>query len=169
LFKIVMVNANEMPSANAGETVYVPVPRQHLAAVYQLLGRLAEPTPFINAVPWPTDGETPPEAVIDWSKVENCRRLRGHLKNVSALTLLDLTASKPGRRVYLEEVMAVAGCTHGQASAGNGALTKGIKKVFGSSANWPAPFYWDVDKHLAYYVMENAVAEAWQASASGHR
>jgi hypothetical protein len=115
-------------------------------------------------VPWPTEGEEPSVDSVDWTDVQNCRRLRAHLKNPAALAMLDLTAEAPGERVYLDAVVERSGSTRDQAKSGLGALTKAIRVVFKSKGYWPARFTWDKERALAYYVMSPEVAAAWKAA-----
>lgn len=105
---------------------------------------------------------------IKWDEAK-LRILRKYLHNTAALTLLDMTAEEPNERVYVEDVMQMLGCTHGKVGAGLGVLTKTINKIFGLNKkryNWPAPFHWDAEQQRAYYLMDDAVAEAWWNSAT---
>lgn len=151
------------------ELVNVAVPKPYLGDVYRLIGELLarDSEGEKPSVPWPTDDEEAELSIIDWTDVNNCKRLRDHLRNDAALTMLDLTAAKAelaNPKVYLDEVITALSCTHGQASAGLAALTRGIRKIFGFKGNWPAPFQWDREQSLAFYVMDPAVAIAWKAS-----
>ena len=151
------------------EMIPLSVPRKHYPVMVSTLAGLMQgdalaTKPSVEDVPWPTAGEEPRTDDIDWAVVDNCRRLQKHLKNVAALTMLDMAASKPGEPVYISMVMEKLGCSHGQASSGNGALTKAIRMVFNSKSEWPAPFSWDKDKQVACYAMTEAVAAAWLAA-----
>lgn len=152
---------------NENEMIGLFVPRKHYGTMVQTLARLmAEDGNAGDAnqpqVPWPTEGETPKIDDIDWTNIDNCRRLRKHLKNESALAMLDMASERPGEGVYISDVMTKVGCTHGQASSGNGAITKAIRVVFNSASQWPAPFDWDKEKQVACYKMSESVAIAWR-------
>lgn len=149
--------------------VNLMVPKRYYTSMIQTLATLMQGDQPVgrldlSTLPWPTEGEAPRVHDIDWTNVENCRRLRKHLKNNAALTLLGLAADRAGNPVYISEVMERAQCTHGQASSGNGAITKAVRMVFNSKSEWPAPFNWDKEKGIAYYVMTVDVAKAWKAS-----
>ena len=166
-----MPSVTTVIGSDAEDLVSLLVPKKYYSSLVQELGRLlnaeASDSTVLPAikVPWPTEGEEAPAGKVDWTDVENCRRLRAHLKNPAALAMLDLTAEKPGERVYLDAVVERCGCTRGQVKAGLGALTKAVRMVFGVKDNWPAPFRWDQEKYLAYYIMTAEVAVAWKASA----
>jgi hypothetical protein len=178
------MSANPSDDNRSDDVVNFPVPRKYLSAVIQALARIIEAdqkegesktmspvapaVSFTPAVPWPTSGQEGPRVPIDWNE-ESLTTLRKWLNNQAALTLLDMVAERPNERVYVEEVARKVGCTHGQVGAGLGVLTKTIKKMYNikhNQFNWPAPFNWDAEKQLAYYTMEEDVADAWKATAA---
>jgi hypothetical protein len=165
-------------SGGAGEDIIsVPVPKKYFPQVMQFVGKLMEADiPSPQLLPEPSAQRSPfgfaetnkdqPHSPIAYDEA-TFQRLRATLKNKAALTALDLTSDKPNTPVYVEDIMEAIGASHGEVSAGMGALTKAIKKAFSIDRNnviWPAPFHWDNEKQRAFYMMEPEVAKAWKGS-----
>ncbi len=173
------MSSRELLNGSGDDIVSVPVPKKYFPHVMQFIGNLMEaeisspqtlhePSEQRSPFGFAESGKEHPHFHINYDEAA-FQRLRAILKNKAALTALDMTASKPNTPVYVADIMSATGASHGEVSAGMGALTKAIKKAYGIKHNnwdWPAPFHWDSEKQLAFYMMEPEVAKAWNASAS---
>jgi hypothetical protein len=105
---------------------------------------------------------------IDWSSVEQCRRLRRELRATAAVVLLNLTSKEPDTWISFSKLMQVSGRNKSQARGDLVALTKAIKRIYGVDADHvlkPIENRWAAEgQKQAYYRMSDAVAKAWLES-----
>lgn len=157
-----------MSTADDMEIVNFPVPKRYLPAVVHAL----------SAAMHEDDTDSDGQAVesigtnqeIDWSHVEQCKRLRNELKAPAACTLLDLTAETPNTWISFAKLVEMSGRSKTQARGDLVALTKAVKRIYGvpkEQARWPVEFQWAAEEQKqAYYRMSESVAKAWKQSAS---
>lgn len=152
----------------SSEVVSVPVPKRYLAAVIHALSNA------MREEETPTPDGTLAESVdparrIDWSDMEQCKKLRSELRAVAACTLLDMTAEQPDTWVSFAALTKASGRTNDQARGDLVALTKAIKRIYGISTahvKKPIEVAWAVGgDYQAYYRMSTSIAKAWKASA----
>ncbi len=163
---------NDNSGANE-EMINFPVPRRYFSVVVQALAKAMEAEAAgaggtgDNTID--NGGQDNEHVPIDWSKVENCKKLRGEMRYAGALTMLDLAASRPNELVSFADVVQASGRGEKQVRADLGALTKAIKRGFDVSreeANWPVEFRWAAGgEEQAYYIMRPEIAQAWKQSA----
>ena len=139
------------------EIVSFPVPKRFLPEVVQALAKAMEAA--ISQV----------APIVDWTKVDNMRKLRKSLSGPISIKLLDMTAAKPGEMISFEDVYkGTSLSTSQQARSSLGALTKVIKREFKVSyedAKWPVGHHWGYHGDSQYYYyMTPDVAKAWIAS-----
>jgi hypothetical protein len=162
--------------ARGDELINLPVPRKYFTAMVQALARQIDadqpatpgnqPRAETQTVPWPPESRGKEQIYIDWDQ-DKLSKLRKRLNNSAALTLLEMAADKPGQRISVEDVMSILNCTHGQVGAGLAVLTRSVSKALelkDKRFNWPAAFNWDPEQQKTYYVMDENVAEAWNAT-----
>ncbi len=156
------------------EIINFPVPRQYYSVVVQALAKAMEDDTASTAIIQNDDtsgdgGQDTAHVPIDWSTVENCKKLRRQMRYAGALIMLDLAASKHDQLISFADVVQASGRGEKQVRAELGALTKAIKRVFGVSreeANWPVEFHWAAGgEEQAYYLMRPEIAQAWEQSA----
>jgi hypothetical protein len=160
-----------------GEVISFPVPKRYLPVVIRALAEAMDREDLQQGI-HRTEGDSHQQspqsksAQIDWSDVENCRRLRTEMRYPGALAMLNLTAARPGVHVSFQEIVTASKLDREQVRAELGALTKTVRRLFGVSredARWPAQVHWaSGEDQQAYYVMRSEVARAWTQSQSSN-
>jgi len=142
------------------QIVLVPVPVRYLEAVYRALAHAGGDEPVI-----PPEASAEPGSHRAWTKDE-IATLRRELGNATVLTLLNLTAERPGEWVTLSEIEHKAGRSHAEARGDLAGFTRLIKRVFATKPTgaWPVLFEWkpspDVETR-AQYRMPPDIALWW--------
>ena len=134
--------------------VMVPVPVQHLPAVYKLLGEVA-------ALPSEPDDEG--SILVDevqghWTPTM-IERLNANLHLEGVRLMLDEVAKVAPAEVSMQAGAAAWGKTNKHLGAQMGALTKLAKSLFGK-ATWPMHVRYN-DQGQAFYSMPKPIAELW--------
>lgn len=124
------------------EIVMVPVPREQLQAVYEVLAR-------------PSSGSSPP--AMEWT-TGDFRELRSVLQPAAA-ALLDLTSSQPGRWIHIDAVIKQSGRPFYNVRGDLAALTRQIKRI--GKSRWPFEYRQDSDGRMRYR-MSHSVARMWK-------
>ena len=148
------------------DIVMVPVPRQHLEAVYGFLaGRTSSEGPTS-----PPEQGVEVEGQYSWTR-EMLLKLKTNLHLQDARTLLDAVAAASPEEVSMRDVAADNEIDPLKLRAQMGALTKLAKKLF-SEPIWPVAVRYGDEAGtetkpgatgLAYYRMPMEVAEWWKS------
>lgn len=167
------------------EIVPYPVHKRFLPVVIQAHAKAIAEEANAPAAIEPLATETTKQQAIpqpiDWTKVENMRKLRRGLeaqqlrpglKVQIGIAFMDAVAEatleNPPRRVLFEEVYKRSGFTdEAGARSSFGAYTKVIRRVFNVSfddAIWPTQPNWG-NRGEAHYSMTPEIAQAWLDSA----
>ena len=139
------------------ELVNVPVPRKHLAAVYELIARLELGESALETAPGSTSTESEPEA--EWPE-ELVRRAYAE-SSPAMKSVWEVLAARPDEvidsRVLVHEAL------------GNGAGWPNLAGTLGAFGNrvanrygretWPFEAKWSHELELMTYVMTSRVAE----------
>lgn len=153
-------NPNAAPSAFQ----YVPVPNEHLNAVYALLTKLAGETPAtgtITETPATADGD-----VVFWTD-ERLRELAaGRWTTTQALTdVMDFLAKHPGDWFTQEELVEATGRTKGQLGVVWTKIGPHFVKHFGANV-WPIEtnngrYLNPARSAVIHYSVNATMAENW--------
>jgi hypothetical protein len=149
------------------EIVLVPVPEEHLAAVYETLTReMRRATEAQQAGPPGPPGSGRPPATSSPSnppwRLEELRRLKEMLATRPiAKALLDITAANPGLPITFSDLCDQVGASRGKARGELASLTILLKKFFGRD-------YWPVEVERVdgrwRYFMTVAMSALWVQS-----
>jgi hypothetical protein len=153
------------------EIVNFPVPKRYLPAVVHALSTAMQKDDEHSGNDNKQIGESAePSEEIDWTRIEQCKRLRRELRATAALTLLDLTATKPNKWVSFNELVEASGRSRDKARGDLVALTKAVKRIYRvptSQVRKPFETQWKAEgEDQAYYRMSDNVAQAWKQSAA---
>jgi hypothetical protein len=133
-----------------GDIFLVPVPKEHLAAVYKVLAQATNPV----LTPPPAD-----DPDRQWT-LQELRQLKSLIATrPAALELHDLTAANPGESMTFPELLEKTGVTREAARGQLASLTIIAKKRFNHD-RWPVEVYWN-GPDLSYR-MSAAIAELWR-------
>lgn len=146
------------------EVVMVPVPKQHLASIYQSLACLmatgSDKEQNHENAPTPQNFGGTDESM--WNR-ENLRRLQVNLHSEAPRTMLEMAASHPGEKIFFDDVCKKLNQTEGKTRAQMGVLTKIIRREWGAKAvKWPVDVQWTHEEQRMFYIMREATAHAWQ-------
>jgi hypothetical protein len=144
------------PSPESGDVVLVPVPREHLGAVYATL-----------AAAMAGDDQAPAaeEVLVDdrngsWTEAM-VHRLRANLEYPGARALLSLCSERAPEEVTLQDVVEETGIEDKQIRAELGAMTKLCKRLF-QRRTWPISVRWTAGGY-ANYSMKPELAAWWSS------
>jgi hypothetical protein len=146
---------NELNDPEDDAIVMVPVPHRHLAAVYDLLGRLmkiAKDSP--NAETVVVDDANGPwtEAMVETLKTE--------LQSTTLATVLDVLAVMAPEAVSFEDLTATLPIQIAQLRAELATLTKIDRRLFDGRRTWPMSLV-SVGDGTSAYRMPQRLAEWW--------
>ena len=136
--------------------VMVPVPTQHLEAVYALLAGRMGASPPVGRDPLPVV-EVMGQGAWNEEMVSPLKRALSHLP--AALQLLDAAAQASPDEVSMQEVADKAGFQRNKVRAQMGALSKVSVKLFGRRT-WPLSIRYD-ELGRAFYAMPREIATWW--------
>jgi hypothetical protein len=103
------------------------------------------------------------QGAATWSREEISRLARDQDLRPAARSMLELTASRPGEPVTIEEVLDKSGRSHGGVRADLAVFTRLLKRDY-QGKEWPVK----VDSSgTALYTMSHERAEWWNAASSG--
>jgi hypothetical protein len=141
------------------DIVHVPVPRQHLGAVYEALAAaMTESRPGINTGPPPEMARAHP--IVPWTE-EDIQRLKRINRWATVETIMDFVSESVGREISFSEAQERAGRTVGEARADLAQLTRTIRQQFGRN-NWPFQWRTRAGGLLVYYLNSEDVARWWR-------
>ena len=154
----------------AEDVVMVPVPKQHLGAVYAVLSRAmaGETGTDADAVTVRGDGA---EAMTyrgegQWTRAKIVR-LEAEVSHPGTRTLLTMAAERAPRQVGFSEAAQRAHLEDKQLRGELGALTKIVKRIFNGERSWPVSVRYG-DQGEACYSMDPEIASWWLEAALSH-
>jgi hypothetical protein len=144
-----------MPTSDA--FVMVPVPTEHLEAVYALLAQRMGSSPSVGSDPSEEGLEILGQGM--WTP-DMVLRLKSALRHLpAALHLLDAAAQASPGEVSMQDVADAAGIARNKLRAQMGALSKVSVKLFGRRT-WPLGIRYD-ELGRAFYEMPRKIAGWW--------
>lgn len=153
--------------------IMVPVPESLVLRVYSLISEASHASHGRQALADSSSNDVLDSEQVsqqlgpDWTKVEDCRRLRHGLPGSPTIKALDYLAEHGGEPVRFGVLAKVCGIDRTNLRGRLAGLTMRIKSLWHISreqVTWPMSVTWEVDPLEAHYEMREEVARSWRQS-----
>lgn len=152
-----------------GEFQLVPVPNEHVVAVYSFLAALTGPhegQAAAESTPWPEEDAKERLPRREWSADDLRRFIDGGTQTATTVgSMIDVLAEEPGRYFTTTEIVERIGVSRDRLRGALSALTRHMHKHYRRS-NWPFTFRWgptlgEGHSEEAHYVIAPETASRW--------